>query len=288
MGHQSFQELLRPFKKQIESALNEAFHNSSKLDEACRYSLEKGGKRFRPALVLMVAKALGKPFEVIKAALAVEYFHTASLIADDLPCMDDDDERRGEMSLHVAFGEARALLASYALIAEGYRLLAENGKDLEKSGLENGATIALAVIENASYNTGIGGAAGGQDLDLFPPKIDKDTYIETVLKKTVSLFEISFVTGWLFGAGSIDKLDKVKKAAYHYGMAFQMADDFDDYQEDQNEERLMNAVSLFGQKKAYEIFQEELKHYLELLEELSLNSAELIGLAEFLKKKIPS
>src|SRR5262245_57358948 len=93
------------------------------LGEALRYSLESGGKRVRPVLCLAVAEAAGGEVEVaLPAAAAVELVHTFSLVHDDLPALDDDDERRGRPSAHVAFGEGVALLAGDALLAEALRL----------------------------------------------------------------------------------------------------------------------------------------------------------------------
>ena len=283
--------LLSPFQRETEAALIKkmsVFGKKTPLKDACEYALTQGGKRFRPALVLMIARALNCPHDVMDAALSVEYFHTASLLADDLPCMDDDKERRGKPSTHVVYGESTALLASYALIAEGYRCLSVNASELVRLGVANGHSIGILSIENASHNTGIEGATGGQYIDLYPPKIDEPTYIETVLKKTVALFEISFVLGWLFGGGSIDRLPLVKKAAYHYGMAFQIADDFDDFKEDSANERMMNAVSLLGPKEALDLFQEELKGYRVCLTALNIASKELLGIADCLDEMLQS
>lgn len=94
------------------------------LDEALRYSLEAGGKRVRPVLCLAVAEANGAPIDdALPAAAALELVHTFSLVHDDLPAMDDDDERRGRPSAHVAFGEGVALLSGDALLSEAYRLV---------------------------------------------------------------------------------------------------------------------------------------------------------------------
>ena len=115
-------------KTRFEAALLkkiESMGEKSALLDACSYSLTNGGKRLRPLLVLMVAEAIGS-VDVMPSALSVEFFHTASLIADDLPCMDDDALRRGLPALHKAFGEAPALLASYTLIAAGYGGIHEN------------------------------------------------------------------------------------------------------------------------------------------------------------------
>lgn len=268
------------FQSIIEAAILKKKETGSNLKEACFYALEGGGKRFRPALVLMVAKALKNSFDVMDSALAIEYFHTASLIADDLPCMDNDEVRRKKAATHVKYGEATALLASYALIAEGYKLIADNAFLLAKERVENAHLIGSLAIENASLNTAM--ATEGQYIDLFPPKIDRETYLETVLKKTVALFEISFVFGWLFGGGNLNELENVKKLAYHYGMAFQIADDFDDFKEDFKEERMMNAVSLFGKKEAFKMFSDEIDSYLKILKNLKIDSEDLINIAEFL------
>src|SRR6202167_2596390 len=87
-----------------------SFGEKTKLRDACEYALTTSGKRFRPLIVIFIAEALGNGLNVYEAALAVEFFHTASLIADDLPCMDNDDERRDKPSLHKVYGEAIALL----------------------------------------------------------------------------------------------------------------------------------------------------------------------------------
>jgi geranylgeranyl diphosphate synthase, type II len=98
-------------------------HELGALEEVLRYPLESGGKRVRPVLALAVAEAAGSPAEqCLPAAAAIELVHTFSLVHDDLPAMDDDDERRGRASAHVAFGEATALLAGDALLAEAFRL----------------------------------------------------------------------------------------------------------------------------------------------------------------------
>jgi geranylgeranyl diphosphate synthase type II len=93
------------------------------LEEALRYSLGSGGKRIRPVLCLAVAEAAGAPVDrALPGACAIELVHTFSLVHDDLPAMDDDDERRGRPSAHVAFGEGAAILAGDALLAEAFRL----------------------------------------------------------------------------------------------------------------------------------------------------------------------
>ncbi len=255
----------------------------SKLRDACEYALLNGGKRFRPALVLMVANTLKNTLDLSSAALAIEYFHTASLIADDLPCMDNDDERRNHPSLHIAFNESTALMASYALISAGYTNLAKNAELLAKSSLPYASRayeICTLAIENVSYNTGLFGASGGQFLDLDPPNLSLETLYEIAQKKTASLFEISFVLGWLYGGGDLSKLPLVKKTAYHYGMAFQIADDIQDMQQDLLRGCAINIAIAIGEERAKQLVHNEMESYAKLLKELNLNSPELLALMQ--------
>jgi len=195
-----------------------SFGEKTKLRDACEYALLSGGKRFRPLIVLMVAEALCNGLNVYDSALCVEFFHTASLIVDDLPCMDNDEERREKPSLHKVYGETIALLASYSLMTAGFEKIYKNSEAMRDAGvpysLFSDRACALA-LESASRCSGILGATGGQFLDLFPPSYSLETVRQVLYKKTVTLFEVAFVLGWLFGGGDAARLEKVKKAAFH-------------------------------------------------------------------------
>jgi len=277
------EQILSHYKDEIEASIVESLQQFGKktiLKDACEYALLNGGKRFRPAIVLMVSKAIGKGHDVSQAALAVEYFHTASLIADDLPCMDNDDERRNRPSLHKAFDEATALLASYALISAGYRSIYQSAS-LNSS--EGSSVLCTVALENATKNTGILGATGGQFLDLFPPDNSVSTLMEILDKKTVTLFEIAFVFGWLFGGGDLKHLDKVKQAAYHWGMAFQIADDLGDALEDREQQRV-NLANALGVEETMSTFNQQINLLSNLLKELHLDSDDFCGMIAFLVK----
>lgn len=270
-------DALKTYKERIEAKLKEKIpslsNHKNTLWKACEYALMNGGKRFRPALVYMIADALGNKSDVSEAALAVEYFHTASLIADDLPCMDDDDERRERPSLHKVHGETVALLASYALIAAGYESLSKNAEEIRKSELPFAADsdrICVLALENATYNTGLFGATGGQYLDIFPLDFSLKSVRDAIHLKTISLFEISFVLGWLYGGGKINLLEKVKKAAYHFGMAFQIADDIGDVDQDKAKGRKVSIALVAGLDAAKEMFYEESKRFLEEIGHLGI------------------
>jgi geranylgeranyl diphosphate synthase type II len=221
----------------------------------------------------MVAEGLGRGLAVHEAALSVEYFHTASLIADDLPCMDNDDERRDKPSLHKVYGETIALLASYALITAAFEKIHKNAALMKKAGFPYDALsdrACVLALESATHCSGILGATGGQFMDIFPPSLTLDVIKQVIYKKTVTLFEVSFVFGWLFGGGDFSRLDDVKKAAYHLGMAFQIADDIGDLAQDEKNQRDINMARLVGKERAFSIFSDEMKSFEKQLADLSL------------------
>lgn len=288
----SFSSILEPYKQVIESQLFQSidsFGEQTVLREACEYALLNGGKRFRPALVLMIAKALGFGIDVSQAALGVEYFHTASLIADDLPCMDNDDERRNKPSVHKVYGESVALLATYALIAAGYRCLVNNTKVLADSShplAHQRDHLCVLALENATYNTGILGATGGQLLDLVPPDYSLSTLSAIINKKTVTLFEISFVFGWIFGGGDLSQLSLVKQSASHFGRAFQIADDLGDMQQDLTNNCAPNIANALGREKAVLMFHKEISQFEKTLDELAFQSDDLQALLRMLIQQV--
>ena len=272
--------LLNRYKEPVEKAIGDnmaCFGRPSVLRDAVEYALKNGGKRFRPAIVYLVAQALGRGADVTDAALAVEYFHTASLIADDLPCMDDDDERRDQPALHKAFNEATAILATYALIAAGYDKIRQGAA---KAGSPE---IGMLAIENASFNTGILGAAGGQYDDLYPTTLDESFVLDVIDKKTGTLFEISFVFGWLFGGGNPSLLEEVKQAARSFGRAFQISDDFLDLEQDGDR---MNYPAVAGVDKAMILLRQELHSYYATLKTLQLETPELLALGKIVEARL--
>lgn len=267
--------ILAPYKERIETAILEVanrFGDKTALREACEYALQTGGKRFRPALVFMVADALGNNFDVSGAAVSVELFHTASLIADDLPCMDNDDMRRGRPTTHKAFGEATALLASFALIAAGFEEISRNS--LECPLLSQPATYY------ASRLNGIHALIGGQYLDLYEKKLDEAKMYEIIEKKTVSLFQLSFILGFLFGGGDSARIPEVEKTAFHFGAAFQILDDIDDMQKDREAGRAANYALLFGKEAAIQAIRMHVAEFQKGLKALQIESKALLKLAE--------
>ncbi|MDN3509156.1 MAG: polyprenyl synthetase family protein [Candidatus Neptunochlamydia sp.] len=257
--------LIKPLKEDFEIFLKRniiRLGDQNTLRDACEYALLNGGKRIRPLIVMMVAKALSNHLDVLEACLSVEYFHTASLVADDLPCMDNDDYRRSKPALHKQFGETIALLASYALISAGYEKIFQSVQVLsrQKEPFRDRANEACVIaLDAATRCAGISGATGGQFKDLYSEERTVDEAFDVIYKKTITLFEISFVFGWVFGGGDLEEVDKIREVAYHFGMAFQIADDLDDV--DQDDEESLNVVHLAGRKEAKEMFSVEIETF---------------------------
>ncbi len=271
------------------SAEIERFGEKNPLRDACEYALMGSGKRFRPALVFMIAEALEQGTDVSQAALTVEYFHTASLIADDLPSMDDDHERREKAATHIVFGEDIAILATYSLIASGYQSLVNNANLIKQTHpqlVNPNHDLCSIAIETASQCTGIHGASGGQYLDLTADQISLPLLHEIFYKKTGTLFELSFVLGWIFGGGDSALLPLVKKAAQHFGMAFQLLDDLADFEQDNAKSQALNFAVLCGKDIATTMFYDEMNQFLTLIKNLNLHSLQLNGVAEVLIEKM--
>ena len=186
---------------------------------AMQYSLANGGKRLRPIFVLEFCRICGGSInEALPLACAIEYVHTYSLIHDDLPCMDDDDMRRGNPSCHKMFGESTALLAGDALLTHAFELVADSDISDEKKAL------AVSLL---AQNAGVGGMIGGQVLDLkYEKEIPNISEVITVHKlKTGALISAACLLGCIAGNATDGQLAAASNFAYNLGIAFQIRDD---------------------------------------------------------------
>ena len=187
--------------------------------EAMKYSLLNGGKRIRPVMCIEFAKCLGcTTAEALPFACAIEYVHTYSLIHDDLPCMDDDDMRRGKPSCHKQFGEATALLAGDALLTHAFQIIS----DCDLSDFKKANAISLLA-----QNSGVPGMIGGQVLDLKYEETEPTLKeILTVYKlKTGALISAACLLGCIAGNATESQMAAASKYAYAIGVAFQIKDD---------------------------------------------------------------
>jgi geranylgeranyl diphosphate synthase type II len=207
------------------------------LHAAMRHVLFPGGKRLRPVLALAAGEALGAPRErVLPFAAAVELVHTYSLIHDDLPCMDDDAERRGRPAVHVAFGEALAVLAGDALLAAAFECLASGAE-----GRPAGAV--LAALRDLAVAAGSRMLVGGQAEDLgFAPEGADAGRIESIhARKTGALIAAAIVGGGRLAGGDDGTLACFRDFGEALGLAFQIRDDLLDA-DDEGRCSLLRAV----------------------------------------------
>lgn len=200
----------------------------ARIHEAMRYSLQAGGKRLRPVLALAAAELAGGETGLaaaLPAAAALECVHTYSLIHDDLPCMDDDDLRRGRPTCHRAFDEATALLAGDALLNQAFLILAE--------GYADRPALAVRMLRELTSAASGRRLVGGQMQDLLaegaaaagrPPATAEE--LEFIhLNKTAAMLEASLVCGGLAGGFSDGEIETLRGAGRHLGLAFQIVDD---------------------------------------------------------------
>jgi geranylgeranyl diphosphate synthase type II len=197
---------------------------ASRLHEAMRYSLLAGGKRLRPVLALAACEAVGgAPKDALSFACAIEMIHTYSLIHDDLPCMDDDDLRRGRPTNHVVYGDAIATLAGDGLLTDAFKVLAS-------SELPRGSAPASAIVQTIAElasAAGSDGMVGGQVIDLLGEHraLTLDELEQMHRKKTGALFCAAVCCGARLGGASEAQLDALRDYAQALGLAFQVADD---------------------------------------------------------------
>lgn len=228
------------------------------ISEAMLYSLKIGGKRIRPILTLEFCNLIcGDYKRALNFACAVEMVHTYSLIHDDLPCMDNDDMRRGQPSNHKKFGEANALLAGDALLTHAFTAI---------SSSENVSHKAIAeAVKTLSECAGVNGMIGGQVLDLKNEGklIDENELITTHTLKTGALIKAACVLGCLAADGNKKQISSAGLYALNLGLAFQVIDDILDVTGDEatlgkpigsdEENEKTTFVTLYGVDKSFEI-----------------------------------
>ncbi len=198
---------------------------------AARHSLKAGGKRIRPALVMEFCRVCGgEPEDALPVACAIEMMHTFSLIHDDLPCMDDDDMRRGQPSCHKAYGEANALLAGDALAMLPYQIIAQAAL---KKRMDQ--TAALKIISLLGESAGIFGMIGGQVIDTENEgrQLPVNILLEMYRMKTGALLDFCCRAGCIAAGAGADKQLAAGDYAKKLGLAFQIIDDILDVTADE-------------------------------------------------------
>ena len=236
-------ERLKEYKDYIESFLQEwyaRYHDApqTRLFDAVEYSLMAGGKRLRPVLAFEFCRMCGADWKkATPFAAAIEMIHTYSLIHDDLPCMDDDDYRRGRLTNHKVYGEAMAILAGDALLTDAFAVASTGG-----------IVDAIAVLAECAGSLGM---VGGQVLDIMSEErtLTEQEVIDIQTRKTGALINAACVTGAMAGGASQDQIAAAGRFAGALGMAFQIRDDMLDVIGDAKE--LGKATGVDGNKNTF-------------------------------------
>lgn len=251
-------------------------YNLNELIEAMWYSLMAGGKRIRPILVLEFCRVCGGTVEkALSAACALEMIHTFSLVHDDLPCMDDDDMRRGKPSCHKAYGEAGALLAGDALLNYAYAVIADD----ESLSYET----RIKIISDLSASVGINGMIGGQVIDTtYKGIFDEQTLLDMYSMKTGALLKTACRMGCIAAGADCERIKYAENYAEKLGLAFQIIDDILDVTGDEKlfgkpigsdaSSQKVTYASLNGIEKSREYAQKLTDEALEILDKFDNNS----------------
>lgn len=260
--------------------------------KAMKYTVTLPGKRLRPVMCLETCRMFGGNYEdAIPTACAIEMLHAQTLIHDDLPCMDNDDYRRGKLTNHKVFGEAHAVLAGDALLTFAPQIILKHSKTL-------GADKLIKIIGEYFHAAGAYGVIAGQVVDIeseklmqsfeFSGKIDIETeelaktlqYIHT--HKTADLFKLALRTGAIIAEANDEQIEQITEFGQNLGVAFQIADDILDETstfeqmgktigKDKAEGKL-TYTSLYGLDKAKEDLNKLLEECFEILSKNNLQS----------------
>lgn len=219
----NLQSYLKVRAAQVEAALDSALPvvYPEQIYQSMRYSLLAGGKRLRPILCLATCEMLGASSDVaMPTACALEMVHTMSLIHDDLPAMDNDDYRRGQLTNHKVYGEDVAVLAGDALLAYAFEHIAS-----QTSGAQ--PQQVLQVIAALARAVGAAGLVGGQIVDLASEgkAVDEQTLTYIHMHKTAALLEVSVTSGATLAGADQSVVERLKRYAQRIGLAFQIVDD---------------------------------------------------------------
>lgn len=231
---ESLEDYLRRQRQRVEASLDALLPTSDQyppqLMEAMRYSVFAGGKRLRPILLLTAVETVGgESTAALPAACALEYIHTYSMIHDDLPAMDDDAYRRGQLTNHKVFGEAMAILAGDALLTHAFELLS-NPRLAESCS----PPVRLQVIQCLARAAGYEGMIGGQVVDILSEgqQVEPDVLAYIHRHKTAALIEAATTMGGLLGGGSAAQVQALRDYGHRIGWAFQITDDILDVEGD--------------------------------------------------------
>ncbi|PGS84686.1 farnesyl-diphosphate synthase [Bacillus thuringiensis] len=262
------------------------------LREAMAYSLEAGGKRLRPLLLFATLQAFGKERNLgIGAACALEMIHTYSLVHDDLPCMDDDDLRRGKPTNHKVFGEAMAVLAGDGLLTYAFQvIMAYEQKEISA---EKKVRLVLELAKAAGPEGMVGGQVADMEAEGKRLTIDELEYIHK--HKTGKLLEFAVLAGTILSDATEEQEEKLLTFAKYIGLAFQIRDDILDVEGTEEEigkpigSDLSNEKStyttLFTVDRAKDILEETIAEAKGAISSLQLQDEYLLSICDLIAKR---
>jgi geranylgeranyl diphosphate synthase type II len=265
-----FEKELLNLREKFENRLNELtlkWDFPTPLAESMKYALTSGGKRFRPTLLLCAYKVFAADVSEIALdfAIAIELIHTYSLVHDDLPCMDDDDYRRGKLTVHKKFSEDIAVLCGDALLNKAFEII---------FGLIEKDKKAIKAATKLATKTGAGGLIGGQvkDLQCSTNKditIDDLNYVYT--HKTCDLIVAAVECGAILAGATDEEVAAMVEFGYNFGYVFQLVDDL----LDEGSENEFSALRLYTKDEILKIIVDRNKKAIEALEKIDKNTEAL-------------
>lgn len=285
---------IKLLKHSVEQWISDYFNDKPDIDnrnfEAMVYSIKVGGKRVRPILMLLVYSMYKKDYtEILPFAAALEMIHTYSLIHDDLPCMDNDDLRRGKPTNHKVYGEAIAILAGDGLLNEAMIVMLNECLGGSLSKIKASTFIAKA--------SGPQGMIAGQICDILSEEktISEEELLYMHRKKTGELIKVAIVCGAILGDANDKDLNSLEKYGEKLGLAFQIKDDIldvignvDILGKNINADECNNKttfITMYGLEKCMEKCNDLTKECFEILETLNVDTGYLREMTEFLLQR---
>lgn len=276
--------IFNEIKDEINEFLKNYFNNKGSYNkiiyDSASYSLNIGGKRIRPMLMLLTYNMYKKNWrEILEFSSAIEMIHTYSLIHDDLPCMDDDDLRRGKPTNHKVYGENIAVLAGDALLNEAMNLMM-------KCAIRDGEKVLIASQKIAEAS-GADGMIGGQIVDIINEgkKISEEELKYMHMNKTGELIKVSIVAGAILGEAPKEDIIKLERFGKNLGLAFQIKDDILDVIGNteklgknvlsDEESNKTNFITMYGLDYCIKECERLTRESIEILESLSVNTDDL-------------
>ena len=285
--YRELEEKIIEINKSLDKYTEEKEAPQGTIYKAMNYSINAGGKRIRPVIMLSCAELICGNYDgVMPFACALEMIHTYSLIHDDLPCMDDDDLRRGKPTNHKVFGEAMAVLAGDALLNKAFEVILKNS--------QVSPNMTIAAMSEIATASGTEGMIGGQVIDIESEnkQIDAVTLMTLHLNKTGALIMAAAKVGALLAGGGRDDLLTVEEFSRYLGLAFQIKDDILDVEGNEEslgkkigadeENKKSTFVSIYGLEQSKKILEDYTQKAIDALSSYGERAEFLIELSKFL------